>query len=144
MVEHVLVPFDGSPLSEKALEYACEEFGSGTITVFYVVDSHKDETAAIGWGDHPGEWEEWLEDRREHAEELFATAESIADGHDVTIQTGAAVGRVQEMILEAIDEYDADQIVVGTHGRPHLEEFVFGSVAEALVRKSPVPVTTVR
>lgn len=144
MPQSVLVPFDGSPLSEKALDYACETFGSSTITVLYVVDSHKDETAAIGWGDHPSEWEDWLEDRREHAEDLFMTARKIASTHDIDIQTGVAVGRIVEMIIEATDLYDVELIVIGTHGRPHLEEFVLGSVAESLVRQSPIPVTTVR
>ncbi|ELZ94047.1 hypothetical protein C440_10518 [Haloferax mucosum ATCC BAA-1512] len=144
MVEHVLVPFDGSPLSENALEFACEVFGSQTITVLYVVDSHTDETAASGWGDHPSEWEDWLEDRRDHAEDLFSSARTIADDHDVSLQTGVAVGRVAEMILEAAAEYGADHIVVGTHGRSHLQEFVLGSVPESLVRQSEIPVTTVR
>ncbi|ELZ91074.1 universal stress protein [Haloferax sulfurifontis] len=145
MVEHVLVPFDGSPLSESALEFACAEFGSRTITVLYVVDSHTDDTAAIGWGDHPSEWDDWLEDRREHAEELFSRAQAgIADEYGVSLQTGVAVGRVAEMVLRAAAEYGADLIVVGTHGRPHLEEFVLGSVAESLVRQSELPVVTIR
>lgn len=144
MPDHVLVPFDGSPLAEHALEYACTDLDPDTLTVLYVVDSHTDETAAIGWGDHPGEWEDWLEDRREHAKELFADAEAIADEHDRSIQTGVAVGRTVDMILDAAGEYDADQLVVGTHGRSNLEEFLIGDVAESLVRRSPIPVTTVR
>lgn len=144
MPEHILVPFDGSPLAERALEYTCREFGSSTITAFYVIDSHTDDTAASGWGDHLSEWEEWLEDRREHAEELFERAQSIADGYGLTLLTGVAGGRTEEMILKAIEEYDIDHVVMGTHGRSHLEELVFGSVAESLVRESPVPVTTVR
>jgi nucleotide-binding universal stress UspA family protein len=144
MPEHILVPFDGSPLAEQALEYSCKTFGDGTITVFYVIDSHTDDTAASGWGSHPSQLEDWLEDRREHAEELFQTAQSIADEYDVTLLTGVAGGRIKEMILRAIDEYDIDHVVMGTHGRPQLEELIFGSVAEALVRESPVPVTTVR
>lgn len=144
MTEHILVLFDGSPLSERALRFACETFGSKTITVLYVVDSHTDETAAIGWGDHPSEWDDWLEARREHAEDLFGTAQTIANEYDVSLQTGVAVGRVVDMALKAAEEYGADHIVAGTHGRSHLEEFVLGSVAESLVRTSPLPVTTIR
>ena len=144
MLTHILVPFDGSWLSEEALRYACAEFGSGTVTALYVVDQRTDATAAIGWGDHLGEWEEWLDDRRDHARELFADAQAIADASDVSLQTGVAVGPVAEMVVEAAAEYGADLIVVGTHGRSHLEEFLLGSVAESLVRRSPVPVTTIR
>lgn len=143
MPSTVMVPFDGSPLSEKALEVACETFEPTDLVVLYVVDSHTDETAAIGWGDHPGLWDEWVEERRGHAEELFERATEIATGHGASIQTYVGIGRTVEVLLGAIDEYGIDQVVLGTHGRSRLQEFFLGSVAEELVRKSPVPVTTV-
>ena len=144
MPEHILVPYDGSPLSKQALRYACSEFGDSTVTTLYVVDQRTDETAAIGWGDHPGEWEEWLEDRQEHARELFAEAQEIADEYDVAVQTGVAVGSVADMIIEAAEEYGADLIVAGVHGQSLLEELLIGDVAKSLVRRSPLPVTTIR
>jgi nucleotide-binding universal stress UspA family protein len=38
----------------------------------------------------------------------------------------------------------ADLIVVGTHGRTGFAHLVLGSVAERIVRRSPVPVLSVR
>lgn len=144
MPTHVLVPFDGSPLSRRALRYACAEYGTSTVTVLYVVDEDRDETAATGWGDHPGEWDDWLTERRGHARELFSAAQGIADDYGVTVQTGVAVGHVAEMIVKAAETYGADLIVAGVHGRSRLEELVVGDVARTLVRESPIPVTTVR
>jgi nucleotide-binding universal stress UspA family protein len=144
MPEHVLVPYDGSPLSKRAMRYASSEFGDRTVTALYVVDKNTDETAAIGWGDHPGEWDEWLEERRAHAQDLFAEAQEIAAENDVAIQTGVAVGPVADMIVEAAQEYGADLIVVGAHGQSLLEELLVGDVAKRLVRRSPIPVTTIR
>ena len=144
MPERVLIPFDGSPLARQALSYACAEFGESEITVVYVVDQRSDETASKGWGDHPNQWEEWLGDRRNHAEELFADARDVADSNGVTIETAVAVGRVSEMVLDVVDEYGADLLVVGAHGKRSFEEFLVGDVAETLVRRSPVPVLTVR
>jgi nucleotide-binding universal stress UspA family protein len=46
-------------------------------------------------------------------------------------------------ILEAIESEGIDMVVLGTHGRKGLEHVVFGSVAENVVRKSPVPVLSV-
>lgn len=144
MPDHLLVPYDGSPLAQRALRYACSEFGSATITVLYVVDQGTDETAASGWGDHPSEWEDWLTDRRGHAEDLFEEAEAIATEYDVDVETSVAIGRTADAVLQVAEEYGVDLIVVGAHARSTLEEIVLGSVARALVHRSPVPVTTLR
>jgi nucleotide-binding universal stress UspA family protein len=48
-----------------------------------------------------------------------------------------------EIIKKAVD-FNADLIVLGTHGRTGLDHVLFGSTAEKVVRKSPVPVMTIR
>jgi nucleotide-binding universal stress UspA family protein len=53
-------------------------------------------------------------------------------------------GAPWEQILHAADETKADLIVMGTHGRRGLTHVLLGSVAEKVVRLSPVPVLTVR
>lgn len=53
-------------------------------------------------------------------------------------------GPVVEVILESAEQLHADMIVVGTHGRHGLARALQGSVAEAVVRGSRVPVMTVR
>lgn len=47
-------------------------------------------------------------------------------------------------IIKKADEIDADLIVMGTHGRAGLDHVLFGSTAEKVVRKSAVPVMTIR
>lgn len=47
-------------------------------------------------------------------------------------------------ILRAIRSSGADLIVMGTHGRKGVGHLVLGSVAEYIVRESPIPVLTVR
>jgi len=49
----------------------------------------------------------------------------------------------EEIINKAVDVV-AQLIVVGTHGRTGLDHVLFGSTAEKIVRKSPVPVMTIR
>jgi nucleotide-binding universal stress UspA family protein len=46
-------------------------------------------------------------------------------------------------ILRAIDELKPELVVMGTHGRRGLARLLLGSVAEKVVRSSPVPVLTV-
>jgi nucleotide-binding universal stress UspA family protein len=48
-----------------------------------------------------------------------------------------------EIIKKAV-EISADLIVVGTHGRTGLDHVLFGSTAEKVVRKSEIPVMTIR
>ncbi|MEY4580062.1 MAG: hypothetical protein RL701_4765 [Pseudomonadota bacterium] len=54
-----------------------------------------------------------------------------------------AMGPASEQILKVAEQTRADLIVVGTHGRRGLKHAVLGSVAEKVVRLSPVPVLTV-
>jgi len=58
--------------------------------------------------------------------------------------TEVVLGRPFEEILRKAEELSVDLIIVGTHGRTGLERVIVGSTAERLVRKSPVPVLTVR
>lgn len=46
-------------------------------------------------------------------------------------------------ILKTIETEDMDMVIMGTHGRKGLEHIILGSVAENVVRKSPVPVMTI-
>jgi len=53
-------------------------------------------------------------------------------------------GDVYQSILEVAKLRDCDLIVIGTHGRRGAAHFLLGSVAEKIVRVSPIPVLTVR
>ena len=53
-------------------------------------------------------------------------------------------GEVVEQILAAVRTFEADLIVIPTHGRRGLKKLMLGSVAERVVRESPVPVLTLR
>lgn len=52
-------------------------------------------------------------------------------------------GDVVETLLEIAKEKGADLIVMGTHGRKGLDKILFGSVAEGVVKNSPIPVVTI-
>lgn len=59
------------------------------------------------------------------------------------VATVLCLGGAWEEILETAKEVDAGLIVMGTHGRRGLPRALLGSVAEKVVRLSPVPVLTV-
>ncbi len=62
----------------------------------------------------------------------------------VQAESWVAMGVPAEQILTLAQESGADMIVMGTVGRKGLPRLVFGSVAEEVVKSSPVPVLTVR
>jgi nucleotide-binding universal stress UspA family protein len=53
-------------------------------------------------------------------------------------------GRAADCILGAIEEHKADLVVISTHGLTGWRHVLMGSVAEKVVRMSPVPVLSVR
>ncbi len=57
-------------------------------------------------------------------------------------ETLVTSGDPAEQVLETARDLDADLIVMGTHGRKGLSHLVLGSVAERVVRESPIPVLT--
>jgi nucleotide-binding universal stress UspA family protein len=54
------------------------------------------------------------------------------------------VGEPGERILDTERKFDADLVVMATHGRRGIKHLVLGSVAERIVRESSVPVLTIR
>ena len=62
----------------------------------------------------------------------------------VTCQIFVESGNAAPQILKLAVEQGIDLIVMGTHGRKGVTHFILGSVAERVVRESPVPVLTIR
>jgi len=85
--------------------------------------------------------EEEIEEGARKMMEQFCRSH-LADyaNHDSFIVPGIAY---DEIIKKAV-EIGAGLIVLGTHGRTGLDHVLFGSTAEKVVRKSPVPVMTIR
>lgn len=144
MTEHVLVPMDQSPLSEKALEHALEKHDDAEFTVIHVLDFVDAGYGAPMESTLPGYWEEWYESAKEEAETLFDDAQAVADDYDVTLDSEAVVGQPGRSIVEYADGNGVDHIVMGSHGRSGLSRLILGSVAENVVRRAHCPVTIVR
>jgi len=59
---------------------------------------------------------------------------------EITFEIITRSGRADEEILEFAKKEKVDLIVIGTHGRTGIEHALFGSVAEKVLRRSPIPV----
>jgi nucleotide-binding universal stress UspA family protein len=65
-------------------------------------------------------------------------------GDQVTYQTETVIGNPFQEILRATERLKVDLIVMGTHGRTGIGHVIVGSTAERVVRRSTIPVLTVR
>ena len=146
MTKRILVAYDGTPQSDEALEFAVDEWGEHDITLLYVINPvEAGYSAGVGI---PSGGEEWFERAKQDAEELFEEAD---DDYGTEFRTETAVGRPPQAIVNVAggdsDDVDApqyDHLVIGSHGRTGVSRMLLGSVAEKVVRESPVPVTVVR
>jgi len=142
MYETILVPVDGSEGSERAVDRAidlADHYDAGILVLSVVeVDS------LAGTGDAAAIYDEFVGSVEKSARRLVDEAvERVGDAEIEDVDGDVVVGVPSSRIREAIDEHDADCVVVGTHGRSGLNRVLIGSVAEKVVRTSPVPVLTV-
>lgn len=138
MLDHVLVPFDGTPQSEAALTFAAGEWPDASFTLLYVIDPV---SAGFTQRALPGSSETWYENARENARDHLDEARALA-GHSA--ETRIEVGSPARTIVEVASDGPFDHIVLGSHGREGVSRILLGSVAEDVARRSPVPVTIVR
>lgn len=141
MADHVLVPVDGSEQAEAACQFVASEYPTATVTLLHVINP-----AEAGYSVQsslPSASEEWYDRQKSQAESIFDDLETDLGG-DRDVQRVIEVGKPVRVIVEFAEDSDVDQIVMGSHGRSGVTRILLGSVAETVVRRSPVPVTVVR
>ncbi len=139
-VDHVLVPTDGSPLSEDALDFAMAVHPTARLTLLYVVDYVEEidiAEALVGF-------EELHKRATNRAEELLEEEATRTSDHDGDVTTEFVFGNPSREISAYAAEHEVDLIVMGSHGRTGLSRVLLGSVAQTVVQRAPVPVTVIR
>lgn len=139
MYSQILVPTDGSPASDAAIEHAIDlaKRYDARLHALYVVDGGAYSTLEAG----ADIIVEALESEGEQATKRVAEA---AENAGIECTTTVATGTAYRSIRDYVDEHAIDMIVMGTHGRKGLDRYLLGSVTERVVRTSDVPVLTVR
>jgi len=144
MFKHILVPVDGSRTSEVAVGKATDmakAFGS-TVTVIYVIDPYP--FTGVGTDFAYGQDEYLSAATAEANAAVHAAKESFANA-GVAVDTSVIEAHTAwRGIVEAGASLDADLIVMGSHGRSGLEKLVLGSVAQAVLSHTKLPVLVVR
>jgi nucleotide-binding universal stress UspA family protein len=137
----ILVPTDFSEASDAALEYAVTLGQKLGATVSLV---HSFELPLVGFPDGA------LTISAEMASNIIGAAEKalrrVAEDYakrGIQIETRLEQADPRDGVLSAATKVGADLIVMGTHGRRGFARALIGSVTEAVVRISPIPVLTV-
>lgn len=135
MTDTILVATDGSENSQQAVEKAVELGGQLDATVYAI--SVTPQYPAERTGGQEGA------DADTRGEQAIEAAREVAERAGVDFEASVETGLPHEEIIQFISRNDVDMVVMGTHGRTGLKRVVIGSVAEKIVRNSPVPVLTV-
>ena len=144
----ILIATDGSEFSKAAIEKCCQIIAKPEnttikiVSVYQVVVPLDIHAASVGYS---------LEMERaaeRQAEDFVAEAAAVIrecfPNSNIDITTQVLVGATDQAIIEAAKEWNADLVVVGSHGRGFWGRVMVGSVSDSLVHHAPCSVLVVR
>jgi nucleotide-binding universal stress UspA family protein len=135
----ILLSFDGSEFSKKALDRACElsKIEGAEITALYVIPQYEEmieffSTSLIK--------ENLLHD----AQKIVEEAKNLALDQDVSIKTEIAEGHAAEKIIDTANRLGSDLIIRGTYGWRGIDKAIIGSIIENVIVNVSCPVLVVK
>jgi nucleotide-binding universal stress UspA family protein len=140
VLDRLLVPIDGSDCSLDALEYAAivAKLAKASIDLLHVL-----EPVAYGL-DFTFANAQQRTQTRDRATKQVDELCSALSASGLTVKRHVVGGVPIDSILSQAQALSSDMIVMGTHGRRGLSHVLAGSVTEAVLRRAPCPVLTVR
>ena len=143
MYKKMLVPLDGSDLSEASLSHVIALAKGCQVSEVILIRAREPLDAGVRQrlsGDLAKQLDEAYND--ETKEYLFKISDYMA-GQGIKTETVAVAGSAAESILSYSREHSIDLIVMSSHGRTGIARWAFGSVAEKVLRQSVVPVLVI-
>lgn len=156
--KHILVPTDFSATATAALEYAVElcRLCGARLTLLHVTDRARVEEDLVGLdslhylheaadvaAERPTGEPRWERLREASLQKLEASVDPLWKKEiDVRIETED--GYPSETIARFAQRHGVDLIVMGTHGRGRVAQFMTGSVTQNVIRLAECPVLTVK
>lgn len=149
MYERVLVPFDGSDASRRALHEAIRiaSHSGAKLHLLHIVDEFLLSSTVDASHMSSAYYEDAIAALRTSGQRILSEGEQIAreaglSPESTLLETIGA--RVADQIVQKAAECQADLIVMGTHGRRGWRRIVLGSDAEGVLRSATTPVLFVR
>jgi nucleotide-binding universal stress UspA family protein len=145
LVDRILVPLDGSPLAERAIPFVqCLARPGAEVILLRVVPAAEAIRDVLGQVVVPTD-----ESRRRFREfarrDLYRAAQLLrSDCSGARVQVVVADGDPAEEIARAARDLGVGLIVMTSEGHGATDRLTYGSVADRVVRSSPIPVVIVR
>jgi nucleotide-binding universal stress UspA family protein len=147
MYKHILIPTDGSPTSEKAVEEGIR-FGRDArarLTLFTAVSEYRSPSEAEIMGHHVVSLREHERRSREKAEAILNPAAERARAAGLQCDTAFAQSdHPYQAIIEAAESRGCDLILMSSHGRSGLSELWYGSETRNVLTHSRIPTLVYR
>jgi nucleotide-binding universal stress UspA family protein len=148
MFKHILVPTDGSELSDLAVRRAISlaKAGGSKITFFFA----RPNTAADVYGEtamlRSVDPDVFVKAVHERAEKILGKAESLAKEAGIAFDalSSASNGEPYEEIIATASERDCDLILMASHGYRGIKGLVLGSQTQKVLIYSKIPVLVYR
>ena len=142
-LKKILVPTDFSDSARHALTYGtsfAREYGAELVLLHVV------ENLTVGYASDlfPVPMAEVFQEISGYARAELAKLGAEAREKGVSVREEVVQGKPSAEIIRFAREGDVDMIVLGTHGKGMLDQALFGSTTERVVRRAPCPVLTVR
>ena len=151
MYQRILVAVDGSPTSNRGVQEAIRlaQMTGGKLRLMHCIDdlSFSIIMGAYGMDAAGGYVGDWITALRSNGESILHEVAAAAQSARVEVETLMGenfAGPVWEQISKEADKWNADLVVLGTHGRRGVGRALLGSTAELLVRHASVPVLLIR
>ncbi len=146
--QRILIAVEDSKNSDKAVRYGYHiaQMLQAKVALIHVIDPPAANTyGAIDpiMGVNPMYIPEINEVQEQISEHLLNRLSSYWTGNKDDLTIINKIGQPKREILTAASEWDADLIVLGTHGRTGFDHFISGSVSEGVARRSVCPVLIV-
>lgn len=143
-IKRILVAYDGSPHSKKALDWAAELSLLVKAKIRVVKVSEMTEISPLYTvGSGTGLIAD-IEEIKQADRKLLEDAVRAAKDKGVAITTDLLSGNIALTIIKYSKDNDIDLIVIGTKGHGVLEGLLMGSVTRSLVSLSRIPVLVVK
>lgn len=147
MFKHLLVPTDGSQLSDAAVGRAvtfAKEAGA-RVTFFYAQPDFPMPIYGEGALIDPTTPEQFAKSAEQEAKNILDKAKTAADDVGVVADTDTAVNEVPyEAIIDAADRHGCDLIFMASHGRRGIAGLLLGSETQKVLTHSKIPVLIYR